>query len=105
MPDMPEAGSEFIRRFRWPILPAGLVRIRHYGILANNRRHRDIPRARALLERRRGRQRQPKPATVPSPRPPMRCPHCGHEGLTWIGVLDPQGRTHLKAAVPICDSS
>jgi hypothetical protein len=31
------------------ILPAGLVRIRHYGILGNNRRQRDIPRARALL--------------------------------------------------------
>jgi hypothetical protein len=42
---------EFIRRFSWHILPAGLVRIRHYGLLGNNRRHRDIPKARALLQR------------------------------------------------------
>ena len=96
---------EFIRRFSWHILPAGLVRIRHYGILANNRRHRDIPRARTLLEQRPGRRRQPKPVTVPPPRPAMRCPHCGHEGLRWIGFLDAHGRTHLKASVPICDSS
>ena len=29
---------EFIRRFSLHILPSGLVRIRHYGILGNNRR-------------------------------------------------------------------
>src|SRR5271165_5158310 len=33
---------EFIRRFSLHILPSGLVRIRHYGILGNNRRKRDI---------------------------------------------------------------
>ena len=33
---------EFIRRFSLHILPPGLVRIRHYGILGNNRRKRDI---------------------------------------------------------------
>jgi len=96
---------EFIRRFTWHILPPGLVRIRHYGILANNRRHRDIPRARALLERHTSRPRQPMPATVPPPQAPMRCPHCGHEALRWIGFLDAHGRTHLKASIPICDSS
>ena len=30
---------EFIRRFSLHILPPGLVRIRHYGILGNNRRN------------------------------------------------------------------
>ena len=43
---------EFIRRFSLHILPSGLVRIRHYGILANNRRQRDIAKARAIFERR-----------------------------------------------------
>lgn len=99
------SARDFIQRFSWHILPAGLVRIRHYGILANNRRHRDIPRARALLERRSRRRPQPKPAVHPAPWPPMRCPHCAQEGLRWIGFLDPHGRTHLKPAVPIRDSS
>ncbi len=43
---------EFIRRFSLHILPSGLVRIRHYGILGNNRRKRDIESARAILQRR-----------------------------------------------------
>jgi hypothetical protein len=97
------SAREFIRRFRWHILPAGLVRIRHYGLLANHRRHRDIPRARRLLERRR---RPPHPQAVPvSTSLPLRCPHCGHAGLTWIGFFDAAGRLHLKASVLIWDSS
>ena len=43
---------EFIRRFSLHILPSGLVRIRHYGILGNNRRKRDIEAARAIFKRR-----------------------------------------------------
>src|SRR6202043_3178463 len=42
---------EFIRRFSLHILPPGLVRIRHYGILGNNRRKRDIEAARAIIKR------------------------------------------------------
>src|SRR6202011_113720 len=42
---------EFIRRFSLHILPPGLVRIRHYGILGNNRRKRDIEAARAIFKR------------------------------------------------------
>src|SRR6201982_2098527 len=43
---------EFIRRFSLHILPPGLVRIRHYGILGNNRRKRAIEAARVIFERR-----------------------------------------------------
>jgi hypothetical protein len=89
---------EFIRRFSWHILPLGLVRIRHSGILANNRRHRDVPRARALLEKRARRRRPPAP-TCPVPAPaPRSCPHCGSEQVRWIGFLDARGRTHLSLA-------
>jgi hypothetical protein len=98
------SAREFIRRFSWHILPAGLVRIRHYGFLANNRRGRDLPRARALLERQARRRRRVQPAILPS-LPPLRCPHCGREGLRWIGFIDAHGRTHLRAPVPLCDSS
>jgi hypothetical protein len=96
------SAHEFLRRFTHHILPAGLVRIRHYGILSNNRRTRDIPRARALLERRqRSAPTLPKP-TLPEP---MLCPHCGQKGLRWIGFIDAQGRTHLKVRARAVDSS
>jgi Putative transposase/Transposase zinc-binding domain len=93
---------EFLRRFTRHILPAGLVRIRHYGILANNRRQRDIPRARALLAR-----HQKPAAKLPTPAPlePMLCPHCGQSGLRWVGFIDVKGRTHLKTRSATLDSS
>jgi len=43
------SGLEFIRRFSLHILPSGLVRIRHYGILGNNRRKRAIEASRAIF--------------------------------------------------------
>src|ERR1700724_4075111 len=45
---------EFIRRFSLHILPPGLVRIRHYGILGNNSRKRDIEETRAICKSRGG---------------------------------------------------
>lgn len=102
------SAQEFIRRFSWHILPQGLVRIRHYGILANHRRSRDIAAARSILQRRR-RQHQPQPQPEPAPLAsstlPMLCPHCRREGLRWIGYIDARGRTHLSSTVAILDSS
>lgn len=40
---------EFIRRFLLHVLPAGLQRIRHYGLLANRHRAEKLLRCRALL--------------------------------------------------------
>ena len=40
---------EFIRRFLTHVLPKGLHRIRHYGLLANGSRAANIARARELL--------------------------------------------------------
>jgi Putative transposase/Transposase zinc-binding domain len=96
------SAHQFLRRFSRHILPAGLVRIRHYGILANNRRQRDIPRARALLLRR---HRSARPLPQPTSPQPMVCPHCGQPGLRWIGFIDAQGQTHLKAGFQPLDSS
>jgi hypothetical protein len=96
---------EFIRRFSWHILPPGLVRIRHYGILANNRRQRDVARARAILARSSSRKPKPSLAHLPPPLPARRCPHCGSQALRWIGFLDAHGRTHLVTSVLIWDSS
>ncbi|MGD8790137.1 MAG: transposase [Burkholderiales bacterium] len=41
--------NEFIRRFLLHVLPAGLHRIRHYGLLANTTRKNNLARARELL--------------------------------------------------------
>ena len=40
---------EFMRRYLLHVVPKGLMRIRHYGFLANVHKHRLLPRCRALL--------------------------------------------------------
>ena len=43
------SASEFVRRFLLHVLPAGFVRIRHYGILSNRHRHENLALCRELL--------------------------------------------------------
>jgi len=43
------AADEFIRRFLLHVLPSGLHRIRHYGLIANTGRRENLARARELL--------------------------------------------------------
>jgi hypothetical protein len=43
-------GEEFIRRFLLHVLPKGLMRIRHYGFLANRCRHAKLLHIRACLK-------------------------------------------------------
>ena len=50
--------QEFVRRFLLHVLPSGLQRIRHYGLLANRHRAAKLARCRALLE-------VPAPASAP----------------------------------------
>jgi hypothetical protein len=72
------ASSEFIRRFLMNVLPKGLHRIRHYGLLANGNRAANLARMRELLGVVAS---EPKPcnagdATLQEPRFPP-CPCCG----------------------------
>ena len=83
---------EFIRRFSLHILPAGLVRIRHYGILGNNRRKRDIQAARAIFNRR-GRALELEPQSVAQT--PMCCPFCAKAGIRLVAFSDAAGVLHL----------
>jgi Putative transposase/Transposase zinc-binding domain len=72
--------SEFIRRFLVHVLPKGLQRIRHYGLLANGNRKDAITTARELLA-------VPKAEPKPEPTAPVEdnapriwptpCPCCG----------------------------
>jgi hypothetical protein len=77
------------------ILPAGLVRIRHYGILGNHRRKRAIAAVRAILQRR------GRAVATASPQAgdcSMRCPSCGKAGLRLVAFSDAAGVLHLIAA-------
>src|ERR1700751_3491056 len=97
---------EFIRRFSLHILPSGLVRIRHYGILGNNRRKRDIEAARAIFKRRR-RAMELQPQSVADPPCGARCcPSCGKAGIRLVAFTDAAGVLHMIGVGPMpCDSS
>jgi hypothetical protein len=74
------APAEFIRRFLIHVLPKGLHRIRHYGLLANTNRAESIARARQLLaaEPRVVEPEEEKAAAPDEPRVlPCPCPRCG----------------------------
>ena len=94
---------EFIRRFSLHILPPGLVRIRHYGILGNNRRKRAIEAARAIFKPR-GRAVELQSPNLADK--PMCCPSCGKAGIRLLAFTDAAGVVHMIGAGPMpCDSS
>lgn len=78
------AASDFARRFLQHVLPDGLHRIRHVGLLANTQRRAAIAQARSLLADRIPPPEpisEPTPSTeIPTPAPapgPAPCPCCG----------------------------
>jgi hypothetical protein len=90
--------EEFLRRLRLHFLPPRLVKIRHYGLLANRGRQQRLERARALLS-----PGQPTaPAPAPTPRTLPVCPHCGWAALFLVQVVPPQ---RFQSAPALADSS
>ena len=89
---------EFIRRFLMHVLPKGLHRIRHYGLLANGNRADNIARVRELLAMA-PRAKEPEdvkaaetdhPCVLPRP-----CPCCGGRMLiieTFAAGCEPKYR-------------
>jgi len=86
--------AEFVRRFLLHIVPQGLMRIRHYGLLANPTRRKHLERCRGLL----GVEINPSSAPESSkPSPSLEpaielskihpCPRCGTGTLVVIGCL------------------
>jgi hypothetical protein len=101
--DLTLDAQEFIRRFSLHILPSGLVRIRHYGILGNNRRKRAIEAARAIFKSR-GRVVLLQPQSVADKS--NCCPLCGKAGIRLVAFTDAAGVLHMIGARPMpCDSS
>src|SRR3974377_236059 len=95
---MPVMGAEFIRRFLLHVLPPGFTKIRHYGLLGNNRRRQRLPPARAALQASPLRF-APNPPNEPSlsTLPPLSCPHCQGTQLHCIGRVEPSGTVRLFA--------
>jgi hypothetical protein len=79
------AGSEFLHRFLLHVLPKGLMRIRHYGFLANRVRVARLEQIRASLATVEP-ETESKAAPIYPPPKPERCPACetGHLRLCAI---------------------
>jgi hypothetical protein len=80
--------AEFIRRFLLHVLPKGLMRIRHYGLLANRCRKRSLETIRTILA-------QAEPAEEHNTDGELRmqtCPKCHKGNLIAIRLLNPVWR-------------
>jgi Putative transposase/Transposase zinc-binding domain len=93
-------GEEFVRRLSLHVLPEGFTKIRHYGLLGNNRRAKAVPLAREAL---RGSQWEHR--LVVSPRivawitdQGLTCPRCQQAELLCVGRLDRNGKFTPLAA-------
>jgi hypothetical protein len=100
---------EFIRRFLLHILPSGLVKIRHFGFLANRNRSEALRLCRQLL---RSSKDQPIPEEVLSPEQRQaierRCPRCQQGTLHIVARLSVEELMiyiHPVIAVDSIDSS
>jgi hypothetical protein len=91
-------GKEFLRRFLLHAVPRGFMRIRHFGLLANRVRQKNLTTCRCLLA-------TPTPTpivpVVTGAQPPC-CPACGRGRLLAGPRLSPQ---QLAAIIPRLDSS
>ena len=90
--------EEFIRRFLLHVLPSGLHRIRHYGLLANASRKDNLVRARELLDT-----DTPKDQSYDehddsgqSSTPTYICPSCAAPMI----IIEVIARGHLRRAPP-----
>lgn len=86
------ASAEFIRRFLLHVLPAGFMRIRHYGLLANRAKREKLAAARAALNH--------QPTRAPTQLESVeafwlrvasldihQCPHCRTGHMVVIGTI------------------
>ena len=90
--DLTLSGVEFLRRLSLHILPPGFTKVRHYGLLGNNRRKKSLPLARTALASSGHRlDLSPVPVKILSPLP-MACQVCGAVDLSWVGRTDSQGK-------------
>jgi hypothetical protein len=88
------SAREFVRRLLLHVLPAGFVRIRHYGILSNRHRQEDLALCRELLGDGRaaesGAEETVEVAEAADSITPTRaCPNCGAGRMVVIAEFPP----------------
>ena len=89
--------DEFLRRFVQHVLPKGFVKIRHYGLLANNQRAARLALCRRLLLVAHVAATVPSADTVPlEPAQSRGCPQCGGTRLVYRALTP--GEPALSAA-------
>jgi hypothetical protein len=96
---------EFLRRLLLHVLPRGFTKIRHYGLLGNNRRARCVPLARAALAQSALRF-QPKTSPAPEARSSgsLLCPHCRAATVRCVARIDSSGKWTFFAGAANCPS-
>jgi len=82
-------GMEFIRRFAMHILPKGLVRIRHYGILSSTSKPKTIPGIRSQLPQKQ--KAKPPEKRMPTVFNPKLCPCCKTETMATVALIPKRG--------------
>jgi hypothetical protein len=94
-------GEEFLRRFLLHVLSKGLMRIRHYGYLANRVRVVRLKQIRETLSaRHRSEAGLPEHQPVCSERPKDRCPKCKSGYLHFVGEIL-SARQRRRYALPV----
>jgi hypothetical protein len=83
------SGAEFVRRLLLHVLPKGLMRIRHFGLLANRHRQARLAQVREALAVAEAEQAEAKEATVPPTTLGYPCPKCKKGRLIVITELLP----------------
>lgn len=79
-------GEEFVRRFLLHVLPKGLMRVRHFGFLANRSRKEKLARIRRSLAA----ATTVATETVSGEAPPYPCQRCPQGNLYVIALLAPR---------------
>ncbi len=98
---------EFARRFLMHVLPAGFVRVRHYGLLANRHRREKLARCRELLgmvlpTKADGASTDPEPIPPPghdaTVAPTRVCPRCGAGRMVVVAEFPPMSPAEWVSA-------
>lgn len=87
-------GQEFVRRYLLHVLPKGLMRVRHFGFLANRCRRQKLKCVRTAL---RAPALAPRAATAQTPPLPP-CPSCRQGRLHLIAEFRPRSAAHVLLA-------
>jgi hypothetical protein len=103
--------TEFVRRLLLHVLPTGLVRIRHYGILSNRHRREDLALCRRLLSGIANTESEvletrKLPQSAASVSPTRVCPSCGAGRMVLVAEFPPlrtgvqiTAKAHIRVVV------